>query len=130
MSVPENLRYTKEHEWVKIDGEEALVGITHHAQDALGDIVYVEFPEVGESFACGDVFGVVESVKTTSDLYTPLSGEVVAVNEALVDGPEKVNESPYGDGWMVKIKLANLTEVDGLMDAASYRTLLKESADH
>lgn len=105
MSIPDNLKYTKDHEWVRLEGEFAFVGITHHAQDQLGDVVFIELPAVGAEVAAGDTFGTVESVKAVSDLYAPISGEVVEINEALVDTPEVVNQDPYGEGWMVKVKV-------------------------
>ena len=124
--IAAGLLYTKEDEWIKVDGDEATVGVTDHAQDALSDIVYLELPEVGESFGMGDTFGVVESVKAAADLYMPVSGEVTAVNEDLVDTPELVNSDPYGEAWMVKIKLSNPAELDELMDADAYTKYLEE----
>ena len=124
--TPENLRYSKEDEWVKLDGDVATIGITDYAQDSLSDIVYLELPEVGASFAAGDIFGVVESVKAASDLFSPVSGEVVEVNDGLVDTPEAVNEDPYEAAWMIKVKLADPSEVDGLMDAAAYAAYCEE----
>lgn len=127
MSSPTDLRYTKEHEWARSgDNGELTIGITNHAQDALGDVVYVELPEVGESVSAGDKFGVVESVKTVSDLYSPCSGEVVAVNEALEDSPEKVNDDCYGEGWIIRIAPANPSELDGLMDSSAYEAFVAE----
>ncbi len=124
--VVAGLLYTKEDEWIKVDGDEATVGVTDHAQDALSDIVYLELPDVGSSFDMGDTFGVVESVKAAADLYMPVSGEVTAVNEDLIDTPETVNSDPYGAAWMVKIKLSNPAELDDLMDADAYTTYLAE----
>jgi glycine cleavage system H protein len=124
--VVAGLLYTKEDEWIKVDGDEATVGVTDHAQDALSDIVYLELPDVGSSFDMGDTFGVVESVKAAADLYMPISGEVTAVNEALIDTPETVNSDPYGAAWMVKIKLSNPAELDDLMDADAYTAYLAE----
>ena len=124
--TPENLRYSKEDEWVKLDGDVATIGITDYAQDSLSDIVYLELPEVGASFGAGDIFGVVESVKAASDLFSPVSGEVVEVNDGLVDAPEAVNEDPYEAAWMIKVKLADPSEVDGLMDAAAYAAYCEE----
>ena len=118
------LLYTKEDEWIKVDGGEATVGVTDHAQDALSDIVYLELPDVGDSFGMGDTFGVVESVKAAADLYMPISGEITAVNEDLVDAPETVNSDPYGAAWMVKVKLSNPAELDDLMNADVYTTYL------
>ncbi|MCF8464425.1 MAG: glycine cleavage system protein GcvH [Flavobacteriales bacterium] len=124
MSVPANLKYTKEHEWVKIDGDVATVGITHFAQSELGDIVYVEIETEGESLDAEEVFGTVEAVKTVSDLFMPLSGEVLEFNTGLEKDPEAVNRDPYGEGWMIKIKLSNASQVDGLLSAADYSALI------
>ena len=124
--VVAGLLYTKEDEWVKVEGDEATVGVTDHAQDALSDIVYLELPDVGDSFGMGDTFGVIESVKAAADLYMPISGEVTAVNEDLVDAPETVNSDPYGTAWMVKVKITNPAELDDLMDADTYTTYLAE----
>jgi glycine cleavage system H protein len=124
--VVAGLLYTKEDEWVKVEGDEATIGVTDHAQDALSDIVYLELPDVGDSFGMGDTFGVVESVKAAADLYMPISGEVTAVNEDLVDVPETVNSDPYGAAWMVKVKISNPAELDDLMDADTYTTYLAE----
>ncbi len=118
--IPDDLLYTKEDEWIQVEGEEGTVGITDYAQDALSDIVYVELPDEGESFENGDTFGVVESVKAAADLYMPISGEIVGVNEDLPDAPEVVNSDPYGDGWLVKIQISDLSELDDLMDASAY----------
>ena len=116
---PDELRYSKTHEWIR-SGEPATVGITHYAQDELGDVVYVELPDVGRTLGAGDRFGSVESVKTVSDLYAPASGEVAEVNTALADHPELVNSSPYGEGWMLKLRLSDPSELDALMDAQAY----------
>jgi glycine cleavage system H protein len=124
MNFPENLRYTKDHEWVRLEGDVAIVGITDFAQHELGDIVYVEIETVGQELNAGDVFGTVEAVKTVSDLYLPLSGSVTEINPNLNSNPELVNTDPYGEGWMVKMKLANAADVDGLMDAAAYQSLV------
>ena len=121
MNIPQNLKYTKDHEWVLIEGDVATVGITDFAQSELGDIVYVEVETVGDSLDKDEVFGTVEAVKTVSDLFLPLSGEVIEFNEALEDEPEKVNESPYEEGWMIKMKISNLEEVDELLDAEAYK---------
>ena len=123
MSVPEELEYTKTHEWVRREGEEAIVGITDHAQEELGDVVFVELPEQGASFSAGDSFGVIESVKAVSDLYAPVGGEVVEANESLNDTPEKVNEDPYGDGWMIRLRISGEGE---LLSADEYERLLEE----
>jgi len=118
--VPKELRYTKDHEWVRVDGEEATVGITEYAASQLGDIVFVELPDAGRSLAQFATFGVVESVKGVSDLFAPVSGEVVATNDALAGSPETVNSDPYGEGWMIRLRLAEPGEVDELLDAAAY----------
>ena len=122
--VPTDLRYTKDHEWIRVDGDEATVGITEYAASQLGDIVFVELPDVGRSLAQFAAFGVVESVKAVSDLFAPVSGEVSAANAALAGSPELVNSDPYGEGWMVRIRLANPGEVDELLDADAYDALI------
>ena len=119
-NVIENLKYTKEHEWVKLDGDVATIGVTDFAQESLGEVVFVELPEVGDALSAEDSFGVVESIKSVSDLYSPLDGEVVEINEELLDNNALVNESPYENGWMIKLKLADASTVEALMDAASY----------
>ncbi|MDX2153517.1 MAG: glycine cleavage system protein GcvH [Bryobacteraceae bacterium] len=119
---PENYRYTKEHEWVSVDGDTGTVGITHHAQSELGDIVYVDLPKVGAAVEKGATFGSVESVKAVSDIYAPISGEVVEVNGALSEKPETLNEDPHGSGWLVKIRLRNPEEIKQLMAAADYQS--------
>ncbi|CAZ96531.1 glycine cleavage system protein GcvH [Zobellia galactanivorans] len=124
MNIPAELKYTKDHEWVKIDGDIATVGITDFAQSELGDIVYVEVETVDETLDKEEVFGTVEAVKTVSDLFQPLSGEIVEFNEALEDAPENVNSDPYGSGWMVKIKFSDASEVDGLLSADDYKALI------
>jgi glycine cleavage system H protein len=124
--VPPELRYTKDHEWVRVDGDEATVGITEYAAGQLGDIVFVELPDTGKTLAQFATFGVVESVKAVSDLFAPVSGEILATNDALTGSPELVNGEPYGDGWMIRVRLANPTETDGLLDAAAYDELIKE----
>ena len=126
MELPDDLRYTTEDEWVRVDGDEATVGISDFAQDQLGDIVYVELPEVGRTLARGDAFGIIESVKALSDLFAPLSGEVTARNDALIDAPELVNSSPYGDGWMMRLRLTDAAELDGLLSADDYRARLPQ----
>jgi glycine cleavage system H protein len=123
LSVPEELQYTRSHEWVRTEDDTATIGITDHAQDELGDIVFVELPETGATFDAGDSFGTVESVKAVSDLYTPVGGEVVEVNEALSESPEKINEDPYGEGWIVKIQVSG--EAD-LLSASDYEQFLEE----
>jgi glycine cleavage system H protein len=119
-NIPEGLYYSKDHEWLRVDGETGTVGITDHAQNSLGDVVYVELPKTGETFAAHDTFGSVESVKAVSELFLPVAGEVTEVNESLSDEPEKVNTDPYGDGWMLRVKLSNRGEVDSLLNAAEY----------
>ena len=124
MQFPDNLKYSKDHEWIRVEGDEAYVGITAFAAGELGDIVFVDVDTEGESLEKDEVFGSVEAVKTVSDLFLPVSGEVLEFNEALEDAPESVNDDPYGDGWMVKIKIADASELDGLMDAAAYEAML------
>ena len=119
-NVPEDLHYSKDHEWIRMEGEVGTVGITDHAQNSLGDVVYVELPKPGESFAAHDTFGSVESVKAVSELFLPVAGEVTEVNESLTDEPEKVNNDPYGEGWMLRVRLSNRGEVDSLLSAAEY----------
>lgn len=126
MEFPEDLRYSKEHEWVRVEGGTAVIGITDFAQDELGDIVFVELPEAGKTMQANDTFGVAESVKTVSDLYSPVSGEVVEINSTLEDEPESVNNSPYGDGWMIKVKMSDPSQADGLMSAADYKAMVKK----
>ena len=121
MEFPEHLKYTEEHEWVEMENNVARVGITDYAQSELGDIVFVELPGVGTEVSQGSVFGTIEAVKTVSDLYAPLGGKVVEVNEELVDQPEKINESPYGDGWMIKIEVTDTDEATSLMEAKDYQ---------
>ena len=124
MQFPDNLKYSKDHEWIRVEGDEAYVGITAFAAGELGDIVFVDVDTEGESLDKDEVFGSVEAVKTVSDLFLPVSGEVLEFNEALEDAPESVNDDPYGDGWMVKIKIADASELEGLMDAAAYEAML------
>ena len=124
MAVPADLKYTKDHEWIKIDGDVATIGITDYAQGELGDIVYVEVETEGDSLDKDETFGTVEAVKTVSDLFMPLSGEVTEFNESLEDAPESVNKDPYGDGWMIKIKLSDASQVNDLLDAAAYEALI------
>lgn len=124
MNVPSNLRYTKDHEWISVDGDIATVGITHFAQGELGDIVYVEVETLDETLEREEVFGTVEAVKTVSDLFMPLSGEIVEFNEVLESEPEKVNSDPYGDGWMIKIRISNIDELDDLIDDAGYKEVI------
>jgi glycine cleavage system H protein len=124
MNFPDNLRYTKDHEWIRLEGDEAIVGITDFAQQELGDIVYVEIETVGQQLNSGDVFGTVEAVKTVSDLYLPVNGSVIEVNPKLNSNPEVVNSDPYGEGWMAKIKLSNIAEIESLMTAEAYQNLV------
>lgn len=124
MSVPTNLKYTKEHEWILIEGDVATIGITDFAQGELGDIVYVEIETVGETLSKNEVFGSVEAVKTVSDLFMPVSGEILALNEALEGNPEAVNKDPYGEGWMIKVRVSDPAELDQLMDAEAYQDLV------
>lgn len=124
MNIPSELKYTKDHEWIKMDGDVATIGVTDFAQSELGDIVYVEVETLDETLEAEEIFGTVEAVKTVSDLFLPLSGEITAFNEALEDEPEKVNSDPYGDGWMIKVKCSDLTQVDGLMSADDYKALI------
>lgn len=122
---PDNLKYTKNHEWVRVEESTVTVGITQYAQEQLGDIVFVELPEPGDSISRGEVLGSIESVKSVSEVYSPVSGEVVEVNEALLDQPEMANEDPYGNGWLVKFKPSNVSEIEELMDAGEYEDSLK-----
>ena len=124
MNIPAELKYTKDHEWVKIDGDVAIVGITEFAQSELGDIVYVEIETIGETLNQEEVFGSVEAVKTVSDLFMPVSGEILEFNEALEGNPELVNSDPYGEGWMIKVKLTDASQYDELLDAATYEGLI------
>ena len=124
-SYPEDLKYHADHDWARIEGDQATFGITWYAQDALGEVVFFDPPEVGASVSKDDAYAEVESVKAVSDVFAPLSGEIVEVNEALSDSPEKVNADPYGEGWMVKVKLSDPSEVDQLMDVAAYKELLQ-----
>jgi glycine cleavage system H protein len=121
---PENFRYTKEHEWVRVDGDTGTVGITDHAQKELGDIVYVDLPKAGTVVEHGKSLGSVESVKAVSDIYAPVSGEVLEINQALADAPEKLNQDPHGEAWLVKIRLSAPAEIDGLLSAADYQTYI------
>ncbi len=127
-NIPSDLKYTAEHEWVRVEGDVVVVGITDHAQDALGDVVFVELPEVGRQLSAGKAFGVVESVKAVSDLYAPLDGEVVDVNADVVGKPEQINKEPYGAAWMLKVKPKNAADVAALLDAAAYGKLLASIA--
>jgi glycine cleavage system H protein len=119
-NIPEGLYYSEEDEWIQVEDSEAVIGITDYAQDSLSDIVYVELPDVGDSYSSGDTFGVVESVKAAGDLFMPVGGEVSAINEDLIDAPEIINDDPYGEGWMVKVRLSDLSELESLMDSVQY----------
>jgi len=124
MSLPSNLKYTKEHEWIRVEGETAFVGITDYAQSELGEIVFVEVETVGDTLAAGDVFGTVEAVKTVSDLYLPIDGKILEFNEELEDAPELVNDDAFGKGWMIKIEIADASQIEGLLSAADYEALI------
>ncbi|MBD1207813.1 MAG: glycine cleavage system protein GcvH [Ignavibacteria bacterium] len=124
MTFPETLKYTKEHEWVRIEGNTATVGITDHAQGELGDIVYVDIPDAGASVKQGDVFGTIEAVKTVADLFAPVSGTITEFNTAVNDAPEAINDDPYGTGWIIKVALSNPEETEALLDVASYKALI------
>lgn len=124
MNIPEGLKYTSEHEWVRMDGDVAYVGITDYAQEQLGDIVFVDIPSVGDSLEANEVFGTIEVVKTVSDLFLPIAGEVLEQNEELESNPELVNNDPYGKGWIIKIKPNNAADLDGLLDAEGYKAIL------
>jgi glycine cleavage system H protein len=128
-NIPENLQYSKDHEWISVEGDTGTIGITDHAQHSLGDVVYVELPKVGENFEAHESFGSVESVKAVSEIFTPISGEVVAVNESLQDEPEKVNTDPYGAAWMIRIRMKNPGEVDSLLTAAEYEDFTKAETE-
>ncbi|HYE73708.1 MAG TPA: glycine cleavage system protein GcvH [Blastocatellia bacterium] len=128
-NYPENLLYTKDHEWIQINDKQGTVGISYFAQHALGDVVYVELPKVGDKFEAGDPFGSVESVKSVNELFMPVSGEVLEINESLSDTPEAVNSDPYGDGWMIKIKVLDESEVDSLLTASEYEDFVKSQED-
>lgn len=126
-NIPQNLKYTKEHEWARIEGNLVVVGVTQHAQEALGDVVFVELPKVGATVTAGKQFGVIESTKAVSELYSPLSGKVVKVNDALSENPQTINSDPYGAGWIIELEPSDSKELAGLMDASAYEDLLKNS---
>lgn len=126
MNVPSNLKYTKEHEWIRVEGNFAFIGITDFAQGELGDIVYIEIETIGETLAKEEVFGTIEAVKTVSDLFMPVSGEIVEMNEKLSDKAELVNKDPYGDGWLIRIKVSDASELDGLLNAEEYNALIAD----
>ena len=124
MDFPQNLKYTNEHEWIRVEGDIAYVGITDYAQEQLGDIVFVDIPTIGEALEAGEVFGTIEVVKTISDLFLPVAGEVMEQNETLEENPELVNKDPYGEGWLIKMKPANLKDVEDLLDAEGYKEVI------
>ena len=126
MDTPEELKYSKDHEWIRVNGDVGTIGITDYAQGELGDVVYVEMPETGSSISKGESFGTIEAVKAVSEVYSPVSGEVVEINDKLEGEPALVNQSPYGDGWMIKLKLTNPDELSDLMDAAAYKEMIGE----
>jgi glycine cleavage system H protein len=128
-NVPEDLHYSKDHEWVRVDGGNAIIGITDYAQNSLGDVVYVELPKAGENFSANESFGSVESVKAVSEMFIPVSGSVVEANEVLSDEPEKVNADPYGEGWMISVRMSNPGEVDRLLTAAEYEDFTKAETE-
>jgi glycine cleavage system H protein len=128
-NVPEDLHYSKDHEWVRVNGDVAIIGITDYAQNSLGDVVYVELPKAGDEFAANESFGSVESVKAVSEVFTPIAGAVVTINEALADEPETVNSDPYGEGWMIQLKMATPGEVDSLLTAAEYEDFTKAESE-
>jgi glycine cleavage system H protein len=130
MPSPSDLKYTKSHEWVRVEGDIATIGITDHAQEELGDITYLELPEVGESLSAAEAFGVVESVKAASDINSPFDGEIIERNESAVDAPEVVNASPYGDAWLLKVRLDDPSQIDALMTPQEYDELLEQEAGH
>ena len=129
VNVPEDLQYSKDHEWIRVEGDTGTIGITDHAQHALGDVVYVELPKIGESFSAHEPFGSVESVKAVSELFTPVSGEVTEINEALQDEPEKVNSDPYGSAWMIRLRINNKSDLDSLLSAAEYEDYLRTETE-
>lgn len=128
-NVPEDLQYSKDHEWLRVAGEVGTIGITDHAQHSLGDVVYVELPKVGESFGAHEPFGSVESVKAVSEIFTPVAGEVVEVNQALQDEPEKINTDPYGEAWIIRLRVSDKGEIDGLLTAAEYEDFIKSETE-
>lgn len=128
-NVPEDLHYSKDHEWVRVEGDIAIIGITDYAQDSLGDVVYVELPKPGDTFSANEAFGSVESVKAVSEMFTPVTGEVIEVNESLGDEPEKVNTDPYQNGWMIRLRMSNPGEVDSLLTAAEYEDFTKAETE-
>ncbi len=128
-NVPEDLQYSKDHEWIRVEGDTGTIGITDHAQHSLGDVVYVELPKIGESFSAHEPFGSVESVKAVSELFTPVSGEVTEINEVLQDEPEKVNSDPYGNAWMIRLRINKKSELDSLLSAVEYEDYLRTETE-
>ena len=128
-NIPDDLHYSKDHEWVRVEGSIAVVGITDYAQDSLGDVVYVELPKAGDEFDANESFGSVESVKAVSEVFSPVSGEIVGINETLADAPDKVNADPFGEGWMIRVKMSNPGEVDSLLTAAEYEDFTKAETE-
>ena len=128
-NVPEDLHYSKDHEWVRVEGDEAIIGITDYAQNSLGDVVYVELPKPGDEFAASEPFGSVESVKAVSEVFMPVGGGITGINESLADAPDKVNTDPYGEGWMIRIRMANPGAVDSLLTAAEYEDFTKAESE-
>ena len=128
-NIPDDLHYSKDHEWVRVEGNVAVVGITDYAQDSLGDVVYVELPKPGDEFAANESFGSVESVKAVSEVFCPVSGEIAGINDALNDAPEKVNQDPYGEGWMIRVTMSNPGEVDSMLTAAEYEDFTKAETE-
>jgi glycine cleavage system H protein len=128
-NVPEDLHYSKDHEWVRVEGDLAVIGITDYAQNSLGDVVYVELPKTGETFAANESFGSVESVKAVSEVFTPIAGTVISINESLADEPEKVNSDSYGEGWMIRLRMENPAAVDSLLTAAEYEDFTKAESE-
>ncbi len=128
-NIPDDLHYSKDHEWVRVEGNTAVIGITDYAQDSLGDVVYVELPKVGDEFAANESFGSVESVKAVSEVFSPVSGEIVGINETLADAPDKVNVDPYGEGWMIRVQMSNSGEVDSLLTTAEYEDFTKAETE-
>jgi glycine cleavage system H protein len=121
MNIPDNLKYTKDHEWLKVEGEKAIIGITDFAQSELGDIVFIEIETLDEELSQQDVFGTVEAVKTVSDLFMPVSGKIIEINEKIISNPEVVNKDPYGEGWLIKVKISNPSDISSLLDSAAYK---------
>jgi|SRR5882672_5136397 len=128
-NIPDDLHYSKDHEWVRVEGTVAVIGITDYAQDSLGDVVYVELPKAGDEFSANEPFGSVESVKAVSEIFSPVSGEVVGINEKLADEPEKVNQDPYGEGWMIRVQMSSPGQVDSLLTAAEYEDFTKAETE-